>query len=120
MEIDELYTVEHHNKGAEMQLDNQFGEKIDCYITFVGIDSEVFRKILADSRRELIETDGKDKESIRANSLSSAALSWRGFLSKKKNVEFSQKKLKKLLLSAPYIMDQADKFIANRVNFTKS
>lgn len=116
MNIDELYTVEHHEKGAEMQVRNEDGKKLDMFITLAGIDSKLWRNAFNSHKKELI--DGN--EDADAKLYAEVTLGWRGFMSKDKELEFSKKKAEQLYVNAPYIMGQVDKFIADRGNFTKS
>jgi len=115
IDIDQLYTVEAHEKGAEMQVKNQLGKKIDCFITFAGADSEIFRNAWNENKLKALE-GGK---SITLDMMAACAISWRGFASKGKAIKFSRKKIEQLLKNAPYIVKQADDFIARRENFMK-
>jgi len=118
MNIDDLYTVEDHEAGAEMQIKDQFGALLDCYIKFAGIDSKTWRRGYAKSKRAIIR--GEDETKALADALSNATISWRGLTSDGKDIPFSKEKAAQLYINAPYIMDQADTFIAARENFTKS
>ena len=114
MDIDQLYTVEDHEKGAEMQVHDQNGKPLDMYLTIAGMDSKAWRQAFNKNKRKMIE--GED---IKADILSEVTIGWRGFTSKGKELEFSKKKAKNLYSQAPYIADQVDRFIADRSNFTK-
>lgn len=115
MDIDSLKTRQAHDAGAEMRVRGPNGKLTDLYISFVGIDSTLWGKILADLERDAFEK----KEIDKFESLSKAATGWRNATANGKPVEFSQKNLQNLLKDAPYIYDQANKFIADRKNFTK-
>lgn len=124
MDIDKLYTVDIHEKGAEMRVKDQFGENTDIYIRFVGQDSKTWRKIQRDADRKLIGLDynqiQETKDNMIADMVAGAAISWRGAALKGKQVKFSVTAIRKFLKSAPYIVDQADKFIGGRANFMQS
>ena len=116
MEINELNTAERHQIGAEMQVKSENGEKLDCFITLVGVDSKTWRAIVKKNRRKIITGEEVDN----AESLAEATLGWRGFTKDGVEYEFSKERVKALYDSAPYIQNQVDEFIANRENFTKA
>jgi hypothetical protein len=119
MDIESLYTVESHESGAEMQVKDDTGKELDMFITIAGIDSKLFRKVKNELRREILKDVDADTEGLRAKSLAEVTLGWRGFQSNGEDLEFSQEKAEQLYLNAPYLMDQADNFINQRINFTK-
>ena len=119
MNIDDLYTVESHESGADMQVKNDAGEKLDMFITIAGVDSKIFRKVKNELRREILKDVDADTEGLRAKSLAQVTLGWKGFQSEGEDLEFTQEKAEQLYLNAPYLMDQADQFINKRENFTK-
>lgn len=119
MDIDKLYTADAHEEGAEMQVKDFNGKEIDCWIKVVGVDSKKFRNESLTLKRNLVKNDDVDVEAVKAESLANVTLDWRGFESKGKELPFSQKAVKKLYEDAPYIMDQVDRFISKRANFTK-
>ena len=115
--IDELYTLEHHENGAEMQVKDENGNDLDMYLILAGTDSKRFREGFAKAKREALLDDETDTNVI---TLSEATIGWRGFMSKGKELEFSKEKVEQLYRNAPYIMTQVNFFIGNRANFTKS
>ena len=118
--IEDLYTVDSHEAGAEMQVRDENGNKLKMFITVAGIDSKLFRKVKVNLRTNLLKGgENVDAETIRAEALANVTLGWRGFKSKGKKLEFSVERVKQLYNSAPYVMDQVDKFVNKRVNFTK-
>jgi len=119
MDINSLYTVEKHENGAEMQVQDETGKDLDMYITVVGIDSKLFRKVKNELRRAILRDVDADTEELRSKSLAEVTLGWRGFKDKGEDLEFTQELAEQLYLNAPYLMDQADNFINQRVNFTK-
>lgn len=118
MELSKLDTATPAQAGAEMQCMSPDGkEKLDCFITFVGADSKTWRGLVKAARKKVLS--GESEEVDNSIELSKAALSWRGFTQDGEEVEFSKDALVALFKSAPYLEGQADRFIANRVNFTK-
>ncbi len=117
MEVEELYTIDAHEEGAEMQVKDATGNLIDCYIILSGVDSKSWRAAKNKYQRDIVR--GSDITDASAEALASITLSWKGFKNKGKTIPFSKAKVKQLYTKAPYIMDQADTFIADRSNFTK-
>lgn len=123
MELEDLYTATRHQEGAEMRVKDQFGKDTDFYIKLVGVDSATWAKIQRDFNRDLLAMGKNDKsvddKEVQVRMISQAIIGWRGFTNKGKAVKFSTKKAEELLKNAPYVADQADRFIAKRLNFTK-
>ncbi len=125
MDINELYTVEACEKGAELQIVNPItGEKTDCYIEVMGVDSKAFREAKRQSQRKAVEVAKKedsslDVDEITAGMLADVTVGWRGFTSKGKAVKFSKKAAKELYANSPDIANQVDLFMSKRANFTK-
>jgi len=119
MEIDQLLTVEDHEKGAKMNVNDQNGKKTDIILILAGMDSKVYRKAKTMLARELLKDPDGDTEEARARALSKCTLGWEGLTDKGKVVKFSEKKAMNLYIGAPYVMDQVDGFVIDRANFTK-
>ena len=119
MNINELYTLDCHDAGAEMQVLDENGKKTDIYIVLAGVDSKLFRKAKNELRREILKDVAADYEGLRAKKLADVTLRWRGFTDNDEELIFTRELAEQLYLNAPYIMDQADRFINQRVNFTK-
>ncbi len=119
MDIKSLYTLESHEKGAEMCVKDQFGKETDMYITIAGIDSKAWRNAYNDAQRKCIETADADSTTIMAFAFAAASIDWRGFNDKGKKLKFTQEKAEELYLCAPYIATQVDNFISTRINFMK-
>ena len=117
MNIEDLYTKDRHEAGAEMQVISESGMPLDMYISLVGADSATKKAAGIVLNRNVAA--GKDPGDERINALVSSSLSWRGFESGGKELEFSPESMKNFYINCPYIADQADSFIANRVNFMK-
>jgi len=119
MNPNELYTLESHETGAEMQVQDEIGKKLDAFITLAGVDSKMFRKAKNELRREILKDVAADYESIRAKKIADVTLGGRGFNDGDDELIFNRDLVEQLYLNAPYLMDQADRFINQRINFTK-
>jgi len=119
MNINDLYTLESHETGSEMQVRDENGKKLDAFITICGVDSKVYRKAKNEMRREIVKDLNADYEDLRAKTLADITISWRNFTDGKKKIKFNKKKIEQIYLNAPYVMDQIDLFLHNRLNFTK-
>lgn len=118
MDINSLHTLDSHETGAEMQVEAADGEKLDCFITFVGLDSHKWRELDRQMQREILLCKGKNVDAITDRCMAEAAISWRGFEENGKELEFSTERLHELFTNAPYIKEQANQFIGTRGNFT--
>jgi len=118
MNIDQLYTLEDHERGAEMQVKGPTGKLLDMHITVKGVDSKTFRKGFNQSKREIMM--GNDTTLAEAKLMSDIIIGWRGFEDKGKELKFTKEKAEQLFLNAPYLKDQVDVFIAKRKNFMKA
>lgn len=114
MDIKGLYTAEIHEQGAELQVKDQSGKPMDCYIKVVGTDSTRWRSIVRDKMRSLVADDDITDS---ATLLAKATIGWRGFEENGKPYDFTEDRAAELYRNAPYISDQVDRFIANRANF---
>ena len=124
MDIEDLYTLDDHEGGAEMQVVNPLtGRKLECFIILKGRDSRTYRDAKMQGERSAIKqmADGGEINSaeVVADTLAKITIGWRGFTSRGKDLPFSQAAVKQLYLSSPNIADQADTFMASRVNFIK-
>jgi hypothetical protein len=122
MELNDLLTTESHGVGAEMRVRGPDGNLTDCYITLVGVDSDLWDKVMTESRDTLIKAGKQGRNAIvkiKAGMIADASLAWRGFTFNGEEIEFSREKALELYISAPYIMTQCDGFIAERANFMK-
>jgi len=121
MDIETLYTVEAHEQGAEMQVKGPDGILTDIYIRLIGVDSKTWRGMVKRKERAMMKmsfdeiSDTDDAYTL----IAEATIGWRGMESGGEPVEFSREKAEQLYQNAPYILDQADKFIATRANFMK-
>jgi len=77
MEIESLYTADLHERGAEMQVNDQYGKPLELYLSVVGVDSKAWRKESMELRRATFQ--GDDAEDARAECMAICTLGWRGF-----------------------------------------
>ena len=122
MDINELFTAEIHESGAEVQITNPTtGKDTDCYITVIGIDSKSFRSEQRKRQRKALDAvrNNKSIPDDEFGLLVESTIGWRGFESEGKEWPFSKKNAQSLFDNSPLIADQVDKFIADRANFTK-
>ena len=119
MNIDELYTLERHDAGEEMQVKTEQGEPLEVWLTLVGIDSKIYRNITNELQSSILKNLDADKELLKAQSMAKCTIGWRGMLENGKEIEFDRERVEQLYLNAPYIYEQANDFIVNRLNFTK-
>lgn len=124
MELSALDTAQAHSEGAEMQVELPNGDKTDLYIRLAGVDSKLWRKLQKQKQRDMIAKamagdDAEIGDDDAAEILADATLGWRGAELNGEPVEFSLDAILALYKSAPYIADQADRFIGARANFTK-
>lgn len=117
MDIKELYTSEQHEAGAEMQVNDENGKPLDLFITLAGRDSRVWKTAEIEMKRMLYA--GADSVDTMSDAMAKISLGWRGFQSDGVDLEFTKESVRNLYASAPYIAEQADKFLSDRANFTK-
>lgn len=116
MDLSSFETRAIHDDGAEMQVRDQLGNLTDLFITFAGVDSERWGPI----KRRIEKSAVLGKEWDNAEAMADMALSWRGATENGQPIEFSRDRIYKLLKNAPYICEQADRFIGRRANFLKA
>ena len=118
MKAEDFYTRDQHNDGAEVEVLDQHGSKSGCFLTVVGADSDIWREISRTMQRDaLLASFSEESESHserRVRYLSKCVIGNRGFDGKMDN-----QRIKTMLIMAPYVADQVDKFIARRENFTR-
>lgn len=124
MDIEQLYTVDAHEAGADVVIRNPLtGEDTDIVITIKGIDSKAFRQARLNVRRKALEgmRDGSDADAdaVASEILAKITIGWTGLTSKGEPVPFSEKTALELYKNAPPIREQIDEFISNRINFIK-
>jgi len=119
MDIDDLYTADLHDEGAEMKVKTREGKETDMVLILMGADSKVFRKELLSMKREMAINPDCDIDEAKAKCLAAITKGWKNFNSKGKELKFSKKLVKNLYVKSPYIMDEVDIFINNNANFTR-
>lgn len=123
MDIDQLYTVDDHASGAEMQVKDIHGNALDMFITLIGCDAKEYTEIKSKLNKALIalsdDDTGEGKLDALAEAVACSSVAWSGFDDKGKALKFSKARIKQLYLSAPYIREQADGFMVSRANFIK-
>jgi hypothetical protein len=122
MELGALETAQAHNEGAEMRVRGPDGEYTDFYIMLSGMDSTTWRKAARDVKRKVVEVmsaGGEVDIDFEAESLAASTIGWRGLESDGEAVEFNVDTAFSLYKNAPYIQDQADRFMGDRANFIK-
>ena len=125
MQPEDFYTLDVHNAGKEVELNDEDGNPTGCFLLVAGPDSDVWRDALAAMQRDALmasfaDVETRTKGARRAEYLSRAGLGWRGFKDADgKPAEFDRKRIEKAFVMAPYVADQIDKFVAKRGNFTK-
>jgi len=119
MKLDELYTTDLHDAGAEVRILDGEGNETDLYITIAGMDSKAFRAHTKRHQKAYLESLREkkdfDEEKMTVAGLTDCTLGWRGVEEK-----FSKKLCSELYSKAPYIRDQIDNFMGDRANFTKA
>jgi hypothetical protein len=80
-----------------------------------GVDSKAYREAVRKYHRKLLN----DEEGGEIDLLTAVTIGWRGLKSGKDTVEFSLEAAKGLYENAPSVATQVDRFVADRVNFTK-
>ncbi len=116
MDVKQLYTLDAHEEGSEIQIkDPSTNEPTDFYIKVKGVDSKTYREAVRKYHRKLLN----DEEGGEIDLLTAITIGWRGLKSGKEKVDFDFDTAKKLYENAPSVASQVDRFIADRVNFTK-
>lgn len=120
MDLASLKTKPLHDAGAEMQVVGPDGQLTDAYITLVGPDSEIWRQVRRRVERKVLaaSASGAEADIDLADIIATATIGWRGLESDGEPVECTHEAALDLYANAPYIRDQADRFIADRGNFT--
>jgi hypothetical protein len=116
MDLLDIETTADHEAGAECRIRSpKTGKPTDFYITVLGPDSKKYREAQGQLYRAIMDK----KESGSTDFLAAITTDWRGLTDNKKPVAFSKKAVKSIYMNAPYIANQVDSFIGDRVNFIK-
>ena len=116
MDIQQLYTAEAHEEGAEIRIVSPLdGKETDFYITLQGVDSKTYRTAVRAYHKKLIN----EEEGGEIDLLVSVTKTWRGLNDGKDEIVFTQEKAKDVYINSPSVATQIDQFIADRTNFIK-
>ena len=119
MKLTDLYTVDKHDAGAEVQILDGEGNKTPLKIRVRGMDSAVFRAATKRQQKLYVEAMREDREYDSEigviDGLVDATMGWSGT-----DEKFTPELCKELYEKAPYVKDQIDRFIGDRANFTKA
>lgn len=126
MDLNQLQTVTSHDEGAECNILSPIdGSKTDVFIKIKGADSKVWRSAKKTQMSQIIAARADDKmddldyESMDAEALAEATISWRGITKDGKPYGFSKENALKLYKESPAVTNQLLAFIEQRANFTK-
>ena len=119
MKLNELYTTDLHDEGAELRILDGEGNETDLYIKGRGMDSKAFRQHAKRHQKQYLEALRQkkdfDDEELNIQGLADCTIGWRGV-----DEKFSKKMCLELYRKAPYIKEQIDTFMGDRANFIKA
>ncbi len=119
MKLTDLYTVDIHEQGSELQIKDGEGELTPLFITVKGVDSVSYRNEFKKQKAAYLDASqtGKevDTDKFVVSALVACTVGWRGT-----DEKFSKKLCKELYEKAPFVREQVDTFMVERKNFTKA
>mgnify|MGYP006886203665 FL=1 len=116
MDINQIYTVDAHEEGAEIRIVSPLdGKETNFYISVQGIDSRAYRTAVKAYHRKLLN----EEEGGEIDLLIAITKGWRGLSDNKKEVKFSASVARAVYENAPDVAVQVDRFVAKRTNFIK-
>lgn len=119
MKLNDIYTVDDHELGAEVRIKDGNGKLTALWIKVKGADSVAYRKQLKLQKKKyqeaLLQKRDLDEDDFVIEALSEIIIGWRGT-----DEEYSKELCVELLTKAPFVRDQIDAFMSNRANFTKA
>jgi hypothetical protein len=116
MDINQIYTVDAHEEGAEIRIVSPLdGKETDFYISVQGIDSRAYRTAVKAYHRKLLN----EEEGGEIDLLIAITKGWRGLSDNKKEVKFSASVARAVYENAPDVAVQVDRFVSKRTNFIK-
>tara|TARA_R110000737_G_C14457609_1_gene464302 strand:- start:43 stop:414 length:372 start_codon:yes stop_codon:yes gene_type:complete len=119
MKLTELYTVDNHEQGSEVRVQDDEGNNTALWINVKGVDSVSYRRELKKQKTAYFEAAKKgtevDTEKYVIDALVACTIGWRGT-----DEKFTKKLCRELYTKAPFVKDQIDLYIAERANFTKA
>ena len=119
MKLKDIYTVDDHEQGAEINVKDGSGKLTDLWIRVRGVDSVKYRKqikIQKNLYREALmasKSADVDEDVYVVKALVECVIGWRGT-----DEKYSKKLCGELLTKAPFVREQIDEFISVRANFT--
>ena len=119
MKLQDIYTVDDHELGAEVRIRDGNGKLTPLYIKCKGLDSVSYRKQLKIQKKKyqdaMLQNHEIDEDVFIIEALVESVIGWRGT-----DEEYSKELCTDLLVNAPFVRDQLDEFMSNRANFTKA
>ena len=119
MKLQDIYTVDDHELGAEVRIRDGEGKLTPLWIKCKGMDSASYRKQLKIQKKKyqdaLMQDIELDEDKFVIDALVANIIGWRGT-----DEKFTKKLCKELLVKAPFVREQIDAFITDRANFTKA
>jgi hypothetical protein len=119
MKLTELYTVDIHEQGSEVRVQDDEGNNTALWIKVKGMDSVSYRRELKKQKTAYFEAAKNgtevDTEKYVIDALVACTIGWRGT-----DEKFTKKLCRELYTKAPFVKDQIDLYIAERANFTKA
>jgi len=119
MKLNDIYTVDDHELGAEVRIRDGNGRLTPLYVKCKGMDSVSYRKQLKVQKRKyqeaLLQNQDLDEDVFVIEALVESIIGWRGT-----DEKYSKKLCQELLEKAPFVRDQVDAFMSDRANFTKA
>ncbi|MFW0776360.1 MAG: hypothetical protein ACN2B6_01390 [Rickettsiales bacterium] len=127
MEFNDLLTQDLHEEGAEVEIISPAtGEKTGFFIKVMGMDSLEFQKAQKKLRNQAIKalqekTSITEEDEIESeiNQLVAITVGWKGIEVDGKDKPFTKEACKQLYTKSPGIRQQVDRFVGDRLNFTK-
>jgi len=68
MDIENLYTLDLHEAGAEMQVKDESGKPLEMYITIAGADSKAWKKATSEIKRAVLAGGDPEEATNKNNS----------------------------------------------------
>ncbi len=119
MKLQDIYTVDDHELGAEVRIRDGNGKLTPLWIKCKGVDSVSYRKQLKVQKRKyqeaLMQNVDLEEDEFVIDALVESIIGWRGT-----DEKYSKKLCRELLSNAPFVKEQVDAFMSDRANFTKA
>ena len=119
MKLQDIYTVDDHELGAEVRIRDGNGKLTPLWIKCKGVDSVSYRKQLKVQKRKyqeaLMQNVDLEEDEFVIDALVESIIGLRGT-----DEKYSKKLCRELLSNAPFVKEQVDAFMSDRANFTKA